>query len=58
MSALRASLQLLVRVASGYHIPLHQLRMEPHCWPLDADENNDETIDCGGKGSLSSLHAQ
>ena len=33
----------------GYHTPLEDLIKDPHCWPLDADHDNDEPVDCGGR---------
>jgi atrial natriuretic peptide receptor B len=31
----------------GYHTPVSEIVKYPHCWPLDADDENDEPIDCG-----------
>ena len=45
-----SSLQLVFLAAvEGYHTPVSELTRHPHCWPLDADDENDETIDCGGE---------
>ena len=32
----------------SFHTPLGEYLVFPHCWPLDADDDNDEPIDCGG----------
>jgi hypothetical protein len=42
-------------VVRGYHLPLSETEFY-HCWPLDANEYNFETIDCKGmSGSRSSV---
>ena len=36
-------------VVGSYHTSINELVKSPHCWPLDANDENDEPIDCGGK---------
>lgn len=40
-------LQLVTVVVKGYHLPLSE-DIFVHCWPLDANEEDDDTIDCNG----------
>ena len=36
-------------MVKSYHLPLSETEFF-HCWPLDANEYNFETIDCKGMG--------
>ena len=40
-------LLLAAAVVKGYHSPLTE-NENVHCWPLGANEQNDEVIDCKG----------
>lgn len=38
----------VVVIVQGFHTPFEELIKYPHCWPLDADDDNDEPISCDG----------
>lgn len=48
MMSMSQVVQQLTKSVEGFHLSFEEIFNEQHCWPLDANDINDETIDCGG----------